>query len=347
MAENQILITPNIAPSKNTARTTTRSRQGTGLIVGSATMLGLVVLDNWLRRKILARLALCPRVVGKSTPLDAGMPFEEVWFPSRDGLKLHGWFIPGHPEGKARSKNITVIMGHGHAGNKEPDLHYALFFHQAGYNVLMFDFRGHGQSEGTRGSSMGYWERLDVHGAVDWLLGRGLARFAAFGISMGGSILIMAAGENPYIRAVITDCAYAQAYRSIASEMSNIYGLPMWLTRPFGRYAWWKMAKYHRFAWKNSSPADYVGNIAPRALLLIHGEQDKVTRIENAYLLYKLANQPKELWVLPDVGHTDGYSAYGTAYSERILNFLERVDWEAAPDLRAPARTLDGVMTGR
>jgi hypothetical protein len=70
-------------------------------------------------------------------------------------------------------------------------------------NVFMFDFRSHSRSEGPPGTSMGYWEKLDVHGAVDWLLGRGETRFASFGISMGAVIMVTA--ENPYIWAVIAE----------------------------------------------------------------------------------------------------------------------------------------------
>jgi alpha/beta superfamily hydrolase len=69
----------------------------------------------------------------------------------------------------------------------------------------MFDFQGYGLSDGPPGTSMGYWEKLDVHGAVDWLLGRGETRFASFGISMGAVIMIMVTAnmltrvENAYI----------------------------------------------------------------------------------------------------------------------------------------------------
>lgn len=312
--------------------------------IGAAAGLGVVWLRRQIKRKVLTRLALFPRVIGERTPQEIGLAFEEVWFASRDGLKLHGWFIPGR-EGGTAPKNVTVIMGHGHAGNKEPDLEYARFFQQAGYNVFMFDFRGHGRSEGPRGSSMGYWERLDVHGAVDYLLGRGQERFAVFGISMGASILIMAAAENPYIRAVIADSAYAHLHRSIAAEINNLYRAPMWLARLLAQYAWNIFAGHHRFPTKSTSPADYIAQIAPRPVLLIHGDQDKITRIENAYILHKMAKQPKEMWIQPGVPHAAGYTSYGPAYERRVLDFLSRVDWEAEPELKAPERTLDGIAT--
>lgn len=309
---------------------------------GVATGLAWWLVRARLKRVVLNRLALFPRVVGPRTPQDLEMAFEEVWFPARDGLKLHGWFIQASAEG-VTPKNITIIAGHGHTSNKEPDLEYAAIFYRAGYNVFMFDFRGHGRSEGLRGASMGYWERLDVHGAVDWLLGQGQTRFAAFGISMGASILIMGAAENPYIRAVIADSPYAQLHRSIAAEINNIYHIPLWLAGPLSRYAWRILARHHHFPPRQSSPADYVAAIAPRPLFIIHGEADRLTPPENAYILYELAGWPKELWIQPEVAHAQCYSVYGLEYERRVLKFLAAVEWEAPLVLKAPERTLEGI----
>jgi dipeptidyl aminopeptidase/acylaminoacyl peptidase len=270
------------------------------------------------------------------------MQFEEVWFYARDGVKLHGWFI--QPPASF-NRNITVLLGHGHSGNKEPDLDYAKFLHDAGYNVFMFDFRGHGRSEEAGGASMGHHERLDVHGAVDWLVGRGQTRLAAMGFSMGASILIMAAAENPLIRAVVADSAYAHLYRSISAEINNMWRIPMWLGRPLGHYAWRIHANYHRFAHRNGSPANYVKQIAPRRLLLIHGEKDRLTRLENAHILYELAADPKELWVLPELGHSVGLATLGQVYIQRVLDFLASVDWDMPLELSAPSQTLDGLLT--
>ena len=306
--------------------------------------LGITIrLRAAIHQMTLNRLALLPRIIGERTPDQLGMPYQEVWFPARDGVRLHGWFIS---DDSTDRHNITIIMAHGHAGNKEPDLEYALFFYNAGYNVFMFDFRGHGRSEGPHGTSMGYWEKLDVHGAVDWLLGRGQDRLAAFGISMGASVLIMAAAENPYIRAVIADSPYAQTPRAIAAQMNNLWGVPMWITRLLAAWAWRIMASHHNFALKGTSPADAVAAIAPRPLLLIHGEADRLTRVENFYMLQKRAGQPLETWLQPRVGHVGGYLAYGREYERRILAFLDTIDWYNDPVLPAPTVTLDGVQVG-
>ncbi|MEI6046666.1 MAG: alpha/beta fold hydrolase [Chloroflexota bacterium] len=297
------------------------------------------VLRNYVYRKAIRRLVMLNRFLSEKTPKEAGLPFEEVWFKSRDGLKLHGWFIPAQDSlaGKA-----TIIMGHGHSGSKVADLHYAAFFRQGGYSVFMLDFRGHGQSEGPKGTSMGYWERYDIAGVVDWLLGRGLTRFGIFGISMGAAIAILAAAENPLIKAVVADSAYAHLPRAISHEIQRSYGLPVWLAQPLGWWAYAMVAKHHGFSFWEGHSAEVVAKIAPRPLLIIHAEEDNVTPVENAQILFQRALHPKELWIQPGIGHVEGYNKFGVRYEQRVLEFLDRVNWQATTAPLPSQPTLDG-----
>jgi len=134
----------------------------------------------------------------RTSPADHGLPFEEVAFQARDGVPLRGWFIPA-PQARG-----TVVFCHGHAGSMDPDVQYAPWFHQAGLNVLMFDFRGHGRSDGER-VSMGALERQDLLGAMDYLAGRGIERAGVLGFSMGGVVAILTAPLDERIVAVASD----------------------------------------------------------------------------------------------------------------------------------------------
>lgn len=305
-------------------------------------------IRGYLFKMVIRRLAVMERTLDDKTPDQAGLPYEEVWFRSRDSLNLHGWFIPAEDgPGKA-----TIIMGHGHGGSKVADLHYADFFRRGGYSVFMFDFRGHGRSDGPKGTSMGYWERFDVVGAVDWLRGRGINRVGMFGISMGAAIAILSAAENPDIKAVVSDSAYAHLRRSIAAEINNMWGIPMWFGRLLGWWAYSMMAQHHGFSWREGNPADVVEQISPRPILFIHAEEDLLTRVENAHILYKKAKHPKELWIQPGIGHVEGYGVHGATYEQRVLEFLDKVDWEAPAPPAPPAKTLEGIplpqpVTGR
>lgn len=310
------------------------------LSLGIAGLGGLYQARKTLYSFAIRRLALVRRIVDEKTPAEEGLAYEEIWFKSRDGLKLHGWYIPA-PDGPGKA---TIIMGHGHAGSKVADLHYAAFFRRGGYSVFMFDFRGHGQSDGPLGTSMGYWERYDVAGAVDWLLGRGLDRLAMFGISMGGSIAILAAAENPHIKAVVADSPYAHLRRSIAAELNNMTGLPLWLMRPVGWWGYRVLAGHHGFDWREGHPAEVVAKLAPRPLFIIHAQEDRLTRVENAHVLFKAARHPKELWIQPGIGHVEGYGVYGPEYERRVLEFLDKVDWQTPAPPLSPEHTLDGKL---
>lgn len=138
-------------------------------------------------------------------------PIEDVSFPARDGLTLRGWWIPVVPTlalprrttGEGESDRAVIFL-HGHGGSMDPDAQHAPAFHAAGFSVLMFDFRAHGRSEGQV-STIGYLERQDALGAVDFVKAKGVCRIGLLGFSMGGVVAMLAAPICPDVRAVISD----------------------------------------------------------------------------------------------------------------------------------------------
>src|SRR5581483_7061901 len=128
-----------------------------------------------------------PRDVPPWTPLDLGLAYSRVAFPARDGVPLVGWWIPA-PDARG-----TVVFLHGYGASKAQALGVAPFLHAAGYNVLAYDARAHGESGGTH-TTLGLDEVQDVEGAWDWLAARDTtAHVALLGWSMGGATAINAA----------------------------------------------------------------------------------------------------------------------------------------------------------
>jgi uncharacterized protein len=276
-----------------------------------------------LRRYAVRRIGFPLLRVSEETPAHFDMLYEEITFLSRDGLKLHGWFIPTINNDPAQP---TIIIAHGYSSNKSPDLPIAHFLHRAGYKVFMFDFRGHGRSEGPRGTSLAFMERLDVHGAVDYLLGRGERRIGMLGTSMGGAIGIIATAENPFIAALIADSPFAYLWKSISAEMRNI-NYPNFITDFLAKFAYKALCDYHGYSAKIGNPASFVGKIAPRPIFFIHGELDNLTTVANTHILYELANEPKQKWILPEFGHTEVFTRLPREFEERVLDFFARVNW--------------------
>lgn len=278
------------------------------LAAGGAVLgIGLHGADELIRRRT-------PDV--RTDPADYGLAYENVEFPARDGIRLRGWFIP------ASSPKGTVIFCHGHAGSMDPDIKYAPWFHQAGYNVLMFDFRGHGRSDGQR-VSMGVLERLDLLGAVDYLRERGIERVGVLGFSMGGVVAMSTAPHSEAIVAVVSDGGFSRLERAVAAGARQ-RGLPAFLTPLFGRLVVWLAGLRLGVRLSEADPLRWVDKIAPRALFIIHGGRDPYVSVEEARELYQRAGEPKELWIVPEAPHRQVDAHRPEEYRQRVLGFFDR-----------------------
>lgn len=220
-------------------------------------------------------------------PQDYGLVHEDVWFTTRDGLKLHGWFLPavGTPRG-------MVVHCHGNAANVSAHIGLIEWLPRAGYHVLMFDYRGFGESQGrvTRAGTI-----VDGHAAVDYALSRpeaqGLPLFA-YGQSLGGSVAVVVAAERPEVRAVVAESPFS-AYRSIAARHARRLVPADWLARFLATIT---VSDGH-------DPIDVVARLAPRPLLVIAGERDEICFPEEARALYDAAGSPKDFWLVPGAEH--------------------------------------------
>lgn len=260
---------------------------------------------------------ICRRVPdAPSDPAQYGLTYEEVTFPSRDGLTLRGWFISAPQAGG------TVVFCHGHAGSMDPDVKYVPAFHERGYNVLMFDFRGHGRSEGQH-VSMGYYERQDLLGAVDYLQSRGIDRVGVLGFSMGGAVAMATAPHSEAIRAVVSDGGFARLSNAVAAGVRE-RGLPDLLAPLVTHPIIWLMGLGLYCSPSEADPIRWVDKIAPRALLIIHGALDPFVTVEQARELYAAAGEPKEIWIVPEAGHRQVDRRHPEEYRHRVLAFFDQ-----------------------
>lgn len=288
------------------------------------TILGVVLVLVCLG--LLAFVALiwhaANRIMRRRTP-DAptnpgklGLEYEPVSFVSRDGLRLGGWFVPG-----AEPTRGTVVFCHGHAGSLDPDLVYMPAFQQHGYNVLQFDFRAHGRSEG-RHVSMGFYERLDLLGAMDYLLARGIERAGVLGFSMGGAVAISTAAQCPAIAAVVSDGGFARIGPTLQIGLTQ-RGVPRWvalLAAPIiVRLVGWRLACDLPAA----DPVRWISHLSPRPLLLIHGGRDVYVPATEIERLYAVAGAPKDLWVVPEAEHRQVHRSRPQEYMARLLGFFD------------------------
>src|SRR3989441_1308281 len=217
-----------------------------------------------------------------STPAAFGLNYQNVTFPSReDHIQLRGWLIPGVLPNGSLTVQRTIIFVHGTRTNRADEaaglLNLSVALARHGFAVLAFDMRGMGESPPAP-LSLGYFEQRDVLGAVDFLrsgplpypdLGRPRA-IGGWGVSLGAASLIMAAVQEPAIRAIVSDCAFADMIPILEREVPKGGHLPPMFT-PGTLLATQAFFGVNFYA---DRPVDYVAQIAPRPILFIHGAND-------------------------------------------------------------------------
>ena len=241
---------------------------------------------------------------------------EEVCFPSRDGFRLHALFLPGRPGSPA------LLLCHGYYRSLAEPFPVGCELNRLGYHVLLIDFRACGRSSG-RFTTLGYREVADVLGAVDYLRCRlGQRPLGVLGISMGAVAALIAAPDCPSIAAIVADSAYADLESTIRHKMRKFLRLPLlmglgWASIRIGEWLSGGNVAAVR-------AVDAAARLAPRPLLLIHGEKDDYLPPDNAQQLFQAAGEPKELWLAPGSGHAMARLDHSREYVERVHAFFQR-----------------------
>ena len=274
---------------------------------------GLVALVAWT-----GYLWVKPPRLPFREPVPPDISPEEVYFPSRDGLRLHGLYLPG------QAGSPALLLCHGYYRSLAEPFRLGCELNRLGYHVLLIDFRGCGLS-GGRFTTVGYREADDVLGAVDYLQRRlGQGPLGVLGISMGAVAALRAAPDCPAIAAIVADSAYADLEDTIRHKVEEVLRLP-----PLVGLGWAAIRIGEWLSGGNVAAVRAVDAVAsaeggPRPLLLIHGERDDYLPPDNAQRLFQAAGEPKELWLAPGSGHATARLDHGREYVERVHAFFQR-----------------------
>src|SRR5438477_548349 len=200
-------------------------------------------------------------------------------------------------------------------------LPWARFLHDAGYNALLLDLRGAGQSGGGT-IGLGATEPRDVVAAVQ-TAGEAFRsdHVAVLGISLGAGVAILAAADDSRIAAVVADSAWTdQDFQLARLGVIDVGPVPLPLP-PLGPIALNAMVGADV---ARARPLEAIARIAPRPILLIHSADDDnaTTPVEGARRLFAAAGEPKELWIVPRGGHVGAINAFPDEYRARVLAFL-------------------------
>jgi pimeloyl-ACP methyl ester carboxylesterase len=253
------------------------------------------------------------------SPDSLGVVYEDVSFYSRgDNVLLKGWYLPGE-------KKDVILFVHGGFQNRIDDnvdtggLARALV--GKGHDVLLFDLRGRGESEG-KGQALSNIEE-DIGGAVDYLKSRGFstASICILGFCSGAASVCIYASQNS-VGMVILDGCFIDCQTMVARQAKAV-GAPEFLA-----YFFWPggiLFTHLLYGFKVVNPIDVIHDVnCP--ILFIHEEYDEYTTSEETQRLFQASSNPaNEVWEVGFTEHSQGFRTHPAEYVERVDRFLKKV----------------------
>lgn len=247
-----------------------------------------------------SRLVFYPEIDREvaATPSQAGLQYEDIHLKTSDGIGLHGWYIPAaQPRG-------TVLFLHGNAGNISHRLDSVQMFHRLGYNTLIFDYRGYGNSggvpteQGTYRDAEAAWRYLTEQRNIP------SCRIVLFGESLGGAVAAWLASREKPAALVI-----ASGFTSVPDLGQQLY--------PYLPVRWLARIRY--------DTREYLCSVtAP--VLVAHSPEDEIIPFEHGRTLFAAANPPKQFLELAG-GHNNGFIFMREAWVKELENFVsEKID---------------------
>ncbi len=241
-------------------------------------------------RRLLYSLLYFPSPTVMGTPRSAGLEYSDLSIETDDGERLGGWWI------SARTQPLGhVLLCHGNAGNIGDRVLHADLLSAAGFDVLLFDYRGYGQSTGTPSEEGTY---RDARAALACMLGQpgvNPAHVLYLGESLGGAVALELALEHPP-----TGLVLLSSFTGVRA-LSRIHYpfIPAALVPD----AYPSLSRIPRL-------------LAP--LLVLHGDRDEIVPLSHASALVEAAPEPKRMRVFPRLGHNDLIAGAGPEFAREI-----------------------------
>lgn len=224
------------------------------------------------------------------------MTYENVSFPTTEGLTLRGWFFP-----TTNADAPVILYAPATAKDQRQGSSLVEPLHKAGFQVLLFSYRGTGASDGNRFMfSYGARESMDVDAAVHYLSKtRGLKHIGAIGHSVGAVSIILSAARNPAIDALVVAAPFSSLQDIWSENRPSI--LPPEIFGIAERIFEWRK----NFSRTEVRPVDVIDQISPRPILFVNGTADKRINAAQATVLYEKAEFPKRIIWLQDATHAE------------------------------------------
>lgn len=237
------------------------------------------------------------------------LKIENVYFKSRDGTQLHGWFLPNQV-GKTRG---SILFLHGNGQNISNHLGFVWWLPRNGYDVFLFDYRGYGHSEGEP-TLEGVHE--DIQSAMAVFLARKDIRhdrLVLYGHSLGGALAITSLVDSKFrgqFKALIVEGGFTR-YRTAAREVLS----HSWLTWLFQYPLSWTIRDDY-------APVEAIARVSPIPVLLVNASGDPIIESHHGKELFAAARQPKDYWQF----EVNNHAVFDTQERrEKLISYLSQV----------------------
>ncbi len=291
-----------------------------GTVVGLLAMIGVMGMTGGVEPRFFY-----PDRHDYGSPATVGLPHRQIEFASADGTRLHGWFVPA-----IGTRCGTVLHAHGNAQNMSAHFGFVDWLPRRGYDVFAFDYRGYGRSDGHPTLRGALDDTIAALATVRALPEADRERLYVIGQSLGGALVLAALGRGHTsgVRAVVADSAFSSPRAIVADVLAELPGLNL-IRHPLAR---WLISD-------EVSAEAVVANIAPRPILFIHGERDRVIPVSHSDRLFAAAREPKTYWRIAGLDHTEALTL--REWQDRLVEFFE----SAAAHCGGPPHVAHGVAS--
>lgn len=243
------------------------------------------------------KLIFFPSAKHLITPEKAGLQAEDVWVQTSDGEKLHGWYFP------VDESDFVVVLSHGNAGNISNRIDIGKFLSEVGVSVLLYDYRGYGQSTG-KPDEQGFY--TDIESVIHYLKnekGFSEQQMIMYGRSLGGAVASYAAAKFD-VGGLVLD----SAFESLKAMVGDLY--------PFVPAS---LARYE------FPTEEYLTEVSSNPVMIMHSPNDDIIDISHGKYLYEIASEPKRFVELRG-GHNENFHASTDIHSRNWREFLQVVE---------------------
>ncbi|MCX6143385.1 MAG: alpha/beta hydrolase [Ignavibacteriales bacterium] len=221
----------------------------------------------------------------------------DCWIKTKDSVTIHAWFAP------AESARATLVVSHGNAGNISHRYLLLRSLQRHGFNVLMYDYRGYGRSEGTPTEDGIYKDGLAAYDYAVSLPEVKPERVFLWGTSLGGAVAIDVATHRQ-VAGLILESTFTSA-KDVARIVYPF--LPVQL-----------------FMHTKLNSLEKIRTLSI-PILLIHGAHDSIIPIGLGRKLFNAANEPKDFYEIPNADHNDTFFMGGDDYFARVDRFAASI----------------------